>query len=170
MDAALTTWLDARTTPEPNTGCWLWTMSTCHGYAYAKMGEKLRRVHRAVLEASIGRALRSDEVAMHLCDERSCVNPRHLCAGSTQDNVNDRVLKGRGSRNEQRSGTAAYQAGANHPRRTITPEQVRWAIEVTNKPLGPRRKGIEREGTWSWAAKKLGVSLPGLRDAARVLS
>ena len=169
MTTATLEWFEARSTPEPTTGCWLWTRAVAYNYGVANLDGRTRRAHRAALEFRIGRNLKPDECSLHSCDQPSCVNPNHLWVGSNADNMADKKRKGRESRNPQRSGAVA-DAGPAHPNRTITPEQVRWAIEVTNKPLGPRRKGIEREGTWSWAAKQLGVSLSGLRDAARVLS
>jgi hypothetical protein len=31
----------------------------------------------------------------HTCDNRKCVNPKHLFLGTTQDNVDDKMKKGR---------------------------------------------------------------------------
>jgi hypothetical protein len=67
-----------RFSPEPNTGCWLWTgYIDRDGYGLITFMGKTRRAHRLTYElltASIPDGLTID----HLCRERSCVNPDHL--------------------------------------------------------------------------------------------
>jgi len=159
-------WLLDRATPEPTSGCWLWTKAVVCGYGLGNVGGRTRRVHRVALESRLGRSLRLDECALHSCDQPSCVNPRHLRPGTHQDNVNDRQKRGRGVRNEQRSGIVAT-PGSN---RKITIDMVRWAWANVEANLPKRKTGAKRVGTWSWVANQLGVSVTGLRDAVRKLS
>jgi len=35
------------------------------------------------------------QVVMHSCDNRLCINPEHMSLGTQQDNIADRVAKGR---------------------------------------------------------------------------
>lgn len=69
-------------TPEPNTGCWLWTGTlNAHGYAI-HMGKP---AHRWSYVAH-GRQIRGRQHIDHLCGQPSCVNPQHLEAVSAREN------------------------------------------------------------------------------------
>ncbi len=78
-------------TPEPNTGCWLWTGTTNNvGYGQFSHGERaLRRqvlAHRWLWEYICGPIPRGLEVD-HRCRLRVCVNPDHLDLVTHRENV-----------------------------------------------------------------------------------
>lgn len=81
-----------RTTPEPNTGCWLWTRAyDGPGYGRLLVGGRKTGAHRLSYEAfvgSIGPGLQVD----HLCRNRACVNPSHLEVVTSRINT----LRGQG--------------------------------------------------------------------------
>jgi hypothetical protein len=85
------------------TCCHEWTASVdTAGYGQIRNG-KLALTHRLVWEMSCGPIPDGMQV-LHRCDNRRCVNPGHLFLGSHDDNMADKVAKGRqsslrGSRN-----------------------------------------------------------------------
>ena len=83
-------------TPEPNTGCWLWIGSSDpDGYGSIYLNRKERhRAHRISYKAFNG-DFDSNLLVCHQCDVPSCVNPDHLFLGTHQDNVKDMDKKGR---------------------------------------------------------------------------
>jgi hypothetical protein len=83
--------IEVRSTPEPNTGCWLWTGGlTGEGYGSA-FGQL---AHRISYEAHKGR-IPHGLLVRHNCDQPSCVNPDHLIAGTHLQNMQDKTRRGR---------------------------------------------------------------------------
>lgn len=70
--------------------CWAWTGSKRNGYGEYG-GTSAHRVSYKLFKGDIPNNL----FVMHICDNRECINPDHLKLGTNQDNVNDKVEKGR---------------------------------------------------------------------------
>ena len=74
--------------------CWFWLAGKDEkGYGLF-WNKKTWRAHRFSWTIHYGKILRKLQV-LHKCDNPSCVNPTHLFLGTNQDNVNDKMNKGR---------------------------------------------------------------------------
>lgn len=64
-----------------------------HGYGVKRFAGRTQKAHRVSYMLSIGEI--GEEMVLHSCDNRKCVNPKHLFLGNHDDNMNDMVKKGR---------------------------------------------------------------------------
>ena len=87
----LRAYIEARSIPEPNSGCWLWLLSVgSHGYGQGSVtwfnGKRVDVAHRLSYYAFKGDIPTKYEID-HKCRCRSCVNPDHLEAVPKRVNV-----------------------------------------------------------------------------------
>lgn len=100
--------------------CWDWTGHiTDRGYGVFAPTKKAQwRAHRFSLEAYLGRPLSG--MVLHSCDNRACVNPKHLSEGNHLENMSQMALRRRAAR------------GPRHPRAKLT-ETKALAINVLHR-------------------------------------
>lgn len=76
--------------------CWLWTGGKSHGYGIVHRpgGKNPDRAHRVSWEIHNGPIPKELQINHH-CDNKACVNPRHLYLGTHSQNMDDAVVRGR---------------------------------------------------------------------------
>ena len=79
--------------PHPDV-CWLWTGSTNGRYGKVRWQGRVTAAHRLAFQLWNG-PIASGLYVLHTCDRGTCINPRHLVAGTQADNMRDASRKGR---------------------------------------------------------------------------
>jgi hypothetical protein len=101
-------------------GCWPYlALLTDGGYGRIKFKGRFYGAHRVTLSQATGVPIDCDEMALHSCDYRRCVNPAHLRWGTNTDNMRDMVSRGRAV------DWAGRREGAKNPNAKLTEDDVR---------------------------------------------
>lgn len=73
--------------------CWEWIGAIqSHGYGSFSVNGKTYNAHRISYIIHFGMPKHN---VLHSCDNRRCVNPKHLCDGTQLENVRDMIERGR---------------------------------------------------------------------------
>ncbi len=109
--------------------CWLWTANTNKksGYGYlgaGRAGTGMLAAHRTSYELAYGR-IPEGLFVLHHCDNRLCVNPKHLFTGTQLDNIRDMDRK-----NRRKTVTTYGEARCNSK---LTEEKVRFIRKASER-------------------------------------
>jgi hypothetical protein len=81
--------------PDDENDCWTWlACKNALGYGNIGLSGHILLAHRASYELLVG-TIPDGMCILHSCDNPSCVNPNHLRIGTRQDNMDDKVSRGR---------------------------------------------------------------------------
>jgi len=80
---------------DQESGCWNWQGKLMwNGYGRFELDEIQEYAHRASYKIFNG-PIQSDLYVLHHCDNRKCVNPKHLYCGTAQQNQDDCINRNR---------------------------------------------------------------------------
>lgn len=131
--------------------CLVWPgMKEKAGYGRWYVGSLKKKAHRVIYCQHHGIQLSDIEgrVLRHTCDNRPCVNPKHLVLGTQKENISDMYLRGRQQDNR---GIKHHQAKLSD-REVLEISDVCAAGAMTQKEIG-KAYGVSQKAIWCIANK-----------------
>lgn len=128
--------------------CWEWTGRLSKGYGIIRYKDRQVRTHR--LSYFFAHGAWPEPMCLHSCDNKRCVNPAHLRAGTCKDNVHDAIER----------GLHSVKPGELHRNAKLTDDNIREirALHDDQRGSGTGFKSL---------AKKYGVHWTTIRQVIR---
>lgn len=131
--------------------CWLWIAARFkEGYGAFKLNGQNKKASRVAFVISNG-SIPNGMLVCHSCNNPPCCNPKHLFAGSYDDNMKHMIACGRslaGDLNPMRIGGDFVIRGEKHPSSKMTQEKV----------LDIRKRHADKTASLGFLAREYGVT------------
>lgn len=133
-----------------DSGCWSWVAGkNWDGYGKFRINGKAKLAHRLSYVIHTSEEVPDGMCVLHRCDNPSCVNPAHLFLGTHQDNMIDKVNKGRGVKGD-RNGRAKLNAKKVLAIRALYKTRMTYAMLANKYNVSERTiRYIVRRETWT---------------------
>lgn len=132
--------------------------SSCHawlgprqadGYGSARISGRWRRAHRVAYEL-FREPIPAGAVVRHVCNNRWCVNPRHLRVGTQGDNMRDKLVSGRSARGSKNGRSKLTEKVARETLRRMAKGERKTDLAIE---LGVSRRALRfLESGRNWKA------------------
>ena len=135
-----------------DTGCWINMFEQSHKQGRIFVDGKhiaCARMSYIIMKGDIPEGLH----ILHTCDNPRCINPDHLFLGTNQDNVNDKMSKGRHK--------TAY--GSKHGSAKLSPMLVKQIITLLSQEV-PQRKIAKIYGVSQRTITKINLRISYLTE------
>jgi len=136
--------------------CWLWrgglTSPGWHGkynLVYAD-GERVSMTASRVAWLLTNGSVPQDLCVCHRCDNPRCVNPRHLCLMTREENTRDRDLKGRQARGSRVGSAELTESKVRYIKQRLRRGIYQWVLA---RQFGVSKSCIQHissEKSWAW--------------------
>ena len=131
-------------------GCWIWHgTKVTRGYGQISSNGKIWRAHRLSWALHKGN-IPAGVLVLHKCDNPSCVNPEHLFLGSVQDNVDDRIKKGRSARGSNMGSSKLTEANVHAIRERLSHAETHASIAASFDVTESAVSHIAAGHSWGW--------------------